>query len=139
MVSVRRVRRRLMAEINVVPYIDVMLVLLVIFMITAPLLTEGVHVEMVQAQSRPIEARDNEPFVVVVDKEGRYFLNDEKDPSDLVRIGNAAAAVLRHRPETQFLVKGDKAVDYGAVVQAMVGLQQAGVASVGLVTRPPEN
>jgi len=127
-----------MAEINVVPYIDVMLVLLVIFMITAPLLTEGVRVDMVKASSRPMEVKDNEPFVVVVDREGRYFINDEKEPSELERVGNAAAAVLRHRPETQFLVKGDKAVDYGAVVRAMVGLQQAGVASVGLVTQPAE-
>ena len=128
-------RRRQMSEINVVPYIDVMLVLLVIFMVTAPLLMEGVQVELPDVDARPVTEDSSEPFVVHVDREGRYFLNDNQDPvAQLNEIRVTAAAVLRNRPETQFLVRGDRKVSYDAVVQAMVLLQKAGVSSVGLVT-----
>ena len=128
-------RRRQMSEINVVPYIDVMLVLLVIFMVTAPLLMEGVQVDLPDVDARPVTEDSSEPFVVHVDHEGRYFLNDNQDPViQLNEIRVTAAAVLRNRPETQFLVRGDKGVSYDAVVQAMVLLQKAGVSSVGLVT-----
>ena len=128
-------RRRQMSEINVVPYIDVMLVLLVIFMVTAPLLMEGVQVDLPDVDARPVTEDSNEPFVVHVDDEGRYFLNDNQDPvTQLNEIRVTAAAVLRNRPETQFLVRGDRNVVYDAVVQAMVLLQKAGVSSVGLVT-----
>ncbi len=128
-------RRRQMSEINVVPYIDVMLVLLVIFMVTAPLLMEGVQVDLPDVDARPVTEDSNEPFVVHVDREGRYFLNDNQDPvTQLNEIRVTASAVLRNRPETQFLVRGDRSVSYDAVVQAMVLLQKAGVSSVGLVT-----
>ena len=131
----RRRQRRLMGEINVVPYIDVMLVLLVNFMVTARLLMEGVQVDHPDDDARPVTEDSSEPFVVHVDHEGRYFLNDNQDPvAQLNEIRVSAAAVLRNSPKTQFLVRGDRNVSYDAVVQAMVLLQKAGVSSVGLVT-----
>ena len=123
-----------MAEINVVPYIDVMLVLLVIFMVTAPLLTEGVKVDLVQADANPIESDDVEPVVVTVTKEGEYFIDKQGKQPQEVRA--YAAAVLRRNPKVDFMVRGDKEVAYEAVVRAMVLLQQGGVPSVGLITDP---
>ncbi len=131
-------KKKLMGEINVVPYIDVMLVLLVIFMITAPLLTEGVQVNLPDADAKTVDTEDKEPFVVTVDGDGNYYVNDDPDSArnpEEIRI--KAAAVLKHNPQTPFLVRGDGGVQYESVVQAMVLLQQAGVASVGLVTETP--
>ncbi len=133
-------KRKLMGEINVVPYIDVMLVLLVIFMVTAPLLTQGIEVDLPQANSEPIEDVPNHPPVVLsVDTDGRLYINigdDEDQPVSgkdvIARIG----AVLRNRPETPILVKADRAVPYGNVVGAMVLLQQGGADSIGFVTDP---
>ena len=139
MVKTARYRKKkLMAEINVVPYIDVMLVLLVIFMVTAPLLTQGVKVELPQADADPIPDNDaQEPVVVTVDREGRYFIDKEAKEPNAVRA--YAAAVLRRNPEVKFLVRGDKAAAYESVVGAMVLLQQGGVPSVGLITDPGES
>ena len=142
-VAQRRSRRRVKAEINVVPYIDVMLVLLVIFMITAPLLTQGVSVELPQAASEPIETSSEniEPLVVTVDVNGNYFLNiggDPKNPIDHQALVTKVAALLRHQPKTQVLVRGDKEVSYGKVVTAMALLQKAGAPSVGLITDAPD-
>jgi len=139
----RRARRRAKAEINVVPYIDVMLVLLVIFVITAPLLTQGVSVELPKAAAEPIETKqDNiEPLVVTVDVQGNYYLNIGGDPKvaiDHQELVNKVAALLRHQPKTQVLVRGDKDVSYGKVVTAMALLQKAGAPSVGLITEAPE-
>ena len=137
----QRIRKRPMAEINVVPYIDVMLVMLVIFMITAPLLTQGVKVDLPEAAAQPIEESDKEPLVVSVDANGNLYLNVGEAPDDPVAaegLVQTVAAVLRRQPQKSVLVRGDHAVDYGAVVSAMVLLQQAGVPNVGLVTEPPE-
>ena len=137
----QRIRKRPMAEINVVPYIDVMLVMLVIFMITAPLLTQGVKVDLPEAAAQPIEDPDKEPLVVSVDADGNLYLNVGEAPDDPVAadgLVQTVAAVLRRQPQKSVLVRGDHAVDYGAVVSAMVLLQQAGVPNVGLVTEPPE-
>ena len=137
----QRIRKRPMAEINVVPYIDVMLVMLVIFMITAPLLTQGVKVDLPEAAAQPIEDPDKEPLVVSVDADGNLYLNVGETPDDPVAadgLVQTVAAVLRRQPQKSVLVRGDHAVDYGAVVSAMVLLQQAGVPNVGLVTEPPE-
>ncbi len=136
-----RQRRAPMAEINVVPYIDVMLVLLVIFMITAPLLSQGVQVDLPDADSKPIDQEQKEPVIVSVDAQGTYFINiggDEKEPVSAEDIINRVSVVLRKAPDTPLLVRGDNAVNYGAVVQAMVLLQEAGAPSVGLMTDPPE-
>ncbi|BAN69540.1 biopolymer transport protein TolR [endosymbiont of unidentified scaly snail isolate Monju] len=128
-----------MAEINVVPYIDVMLVLLVIFMITAPLLTEGVKVELPQADANPIQEDAQRPIVFTVDHEGRYYVtydDDKSVPLDEETLLLKAAALIRHNPRAPVLVKGDRSVTYDRVVRLMVLLQQAGAASVGLLTDP---
>ena len=132
-----RHRRKPMAEINVVPYIDVMLVLLVIFMVTAPLLTPGVKVDLPQAAASAVDNPDRETLVVTVDRRGKLFL-DERE------IGAAAlqtkvAAILRVRPQTPVLIRGDRQAAYNDVVQTMVLLQAAGAPSVGLVTQSPDN
>jgi biopolymer transport protein TolR len=135
----KRARKKPMGEINVVPYIDVMLVMLVIFMITAPLLNQGVDVELPQADAEPMDNQQQDPLVLSVDADGRYFLNvggDPETPVDADTLVTRTAAVLRQRPKTTVLVRGDANVDYGRVVAAMALLQQAGAAKVGLVTEP---
>ena len=127
-------RKKLMSEINVVPYIDVMLVLLVIFMITTPLLTQGVKVDLPQAASRPVEVQDRETLVVTVDREGRYFLDDKRISAD--ELGKKVAAILKLRPQTPVMVRGDRRANYGEVVKVMTLLQGAGAESVGLLTEP---
>jgi biopolymer transport protein TolR len=133
-------KRKLIGEINVVPYIDVMLVLLIIFMVTAPLLTQGVKVELPQAGAEPIEDVPNHPpLVLSVDAEGNLYINvgdDEDQPATGKEIVARTAAVLRNRPDTPILVKADRAVPYGNVVGAMVLLQQGGADNVGFVTDP---
>jgi biopolymer transport protein TolR len=128
-----------MAEINVVPYIDVMLVLLVIFMITAPLLTEGVKVELPQADANPLQEDAQRPIVFTVDKAGQYYVtydDDKSVPLEQDELLQKAAALIRHNPRAPVLVKGDKDVVYAQVVRLMVLLQQAGATSVGLLTDP---
>jgi biopolymer transport protein TolR len=124
-----------MSEINVVPYIDVMLVLLVIFMITAPLLSQGVKVELPRAAAQPVESQDQETLVVTVDRQGNYFLDDRRISSEELR--RKVAAILRVRPKTPVLIRGDRQANYGEVVKAMTLLQSAGAPSVGLLTEPP--
>jgi len=137
-------KRRLMGEINVVPYIDVMLVLLIIFMITAPLLTQGVEVELPKAAAEPLDpalTRDNEPLILALDAEGRLYLNvgdDEERARSPAEIKRLASAVLRRKPDTPVLVKADKRVAYGQVIMAMVLLQQAGAAKIGFLTDPAD-
>ncbi len=130
-----------MSEINVVPYIDVMLVLLVIFMITAPLLTQGVQVDLPRTAADPIEQVEKEPLIVTVDEDGRYYVSigDDQDKSiDHEELVHRVAAVMKYSPGTPVLVKGDEAATYGKVAVAMALLQKAGVPSVGLLTDSPE-
>ena len=137
-----RVRRKRMSEINVVPYIDVMLVLLVIFMVTAPLLTQGIKVELPQADSQNIESKGQEPLVVSVDQQGRFYFNigDKPDQSlDAKKLMVRVKAVLRHRQDSTVYVKGDRNVAYGEVVQVMALLKQSGVEHIGMVTRLSDN
>jgi len=137
-----RVRRKRMSEINVVPYIDVMLVLLVIFMVTTPLLTQGIKVELPQADSQNIESKGQEPLVVSVDQQGRFYFNigDKPDQSlDAKKLMVRVKAVLRHRQDSTVYVKGDRNVAYGEVVQVMALLKQSGVEHIGMVTRLPDN
>ena len=135
-----KARRRPMAEINVVPYIDVMLVLLVIFMVTAPLLTQGIEVDLPKAAAQPIQDVPNTPpLVLSVDKEGNLYINvgdDEDKPTTGEEVIRRVGIVMRTSPETQILVKADRAVPYGNVVGAMVVLQQGGAESIGFVTDP---
>jgi biopolymer transport protein TolR len=139
-------RRGPMSEINVVPYIDVMLVLLIIFMVTAPLLTQGIKVDLPKASATPVDPRDfrnQPPLVLSIDRQGRLFLNrgaHPETPIDRETLQARVAAVLRTTPGVPVLVKGDKTVAYGAVVEAMVTLQEAGASKVGFLTEsPPAN
>ena len=133
-------KRKLMGEINVVPYIDVMLVLLIIFMVTAPLLTQGIEVELPKAGAEPIpDVPNHPPLVLSVDVEGNLYINvgdDEDVPATSADIVARTRAVLNQRPDTPILVKADRSVPYGNVVGAMVLLQQGGADNVGFVTDP---
>ncbi|MGH1373348.1 MAG: protein TolR [Cellvibrionaceae bacterium] len=137
----RKVKKKPMAEINVVPYIDVMLVLLVVFMVTAPMLMQGVEVELPAAPSAPLDDKQEEPLIVSVDAKGLYYVNlgrEEKTPKSMADVKDMVAKVLRSKPSTKVLVWGDRTVEYGLVVNMMTTLQSAGAPSVGLVTEPPE-
>lgn len=132
-----RKRRRPVSEINVVPYIDVMLVLLIIFMVTAPLVTQGVNVELPKANAQPLEDESKPPLIASVDKEGRFFLNVGDTQDKALTSSELATLVSAHisiDPDIPVIVKGDGAVPYNQVIQLMVLLQQAGVPSVGLMT-----
>ena len=138
-------RRKPMSEINVVPYIDVMLVLLVIFMATAPLLTQGVIVDLPKAPSEPITERQDDPLVVSIRADGAMFVNlgiqnadDESTRVTIYSLEDQAGKILRARPEVPVYVKADHKLDYGAVVRVMTVLQRVGAESVGLITDPPE-
>jgi len=135
-------KHRPMAEINVVPYIDVMLVLLIIFMITAPIVQQGVEIDLPQAAAKPMSPDQHEPVVVSVDRKGDFYLDigDQPDkPIDAELMVNRVAAVRQLKPDVPVLVRGDREVGYGRVVDAMVLLQKAGVEKVGLMTDQPDN
>ena len=135
-------KRRLMSDINVVPYIDVMLVLLIIFMITAPLLTQGITVDLPNAPASQLDPGENEPLVLSVDREGKYYLNvgDNEDmPIDDATVVERASAVLRRNAQTPVLVQADETVPYGRVVTGAVLLQQAGASKIGFQTDPGGN
>jgi len=133
-------RGRPMAEINVVPYIDVMLVLLVIFMVTAPLIQTGVEVSLPQADADPVETTDEEPLILSVDREGRFFLNVGEDPESAVdeqQLAALTAAVMRRDPDRRVLVRGDEDVNYQRILRGMAVMQRAGVPRIGLVAEQP--
>ncbi len=131
-------KRKPIAEINVVPYIDVMLVLLIIFMVTAPLLTEGVKIDLPQTDANPVDFNPEapEPFILTVDAEGQLYIDDLARSEQEVL--TYATALYREKPETDFLVRGDKNTLYDNVLQAMVLLKQAGIETVSLITEPPK-
>jgi biopolymer transport protein TolR len=136
-----RSKQKPMSQINVVPYIDVMLVLLIIFMITAPLLSQGVKVDLPQVPSEPMPPADKEPVIVSVDRNGDFYINygeDQDSPVTAEVLTNRIGALLRYQPGVPVYVKGDAGVPYGRVVAVMALLQKAGVKGVGLVTEPPE-
>jgi biopolymer transport protein TolR len=142
MASSGKGKRKLMGDINVVPYIDVMLVLLIIFMVTAPLLTQGIKVELPKAGAEPLnpnEVKNEEPLVLSIDARGRLYLNVGSSPTTPLDDETAlvrATAALRRAPQRTVLVKGDKSANYGRVVEAMVLLQKAGASKLGFVTDP---
>lgn len=135
-------RRRPMSEINVVPYIDVMLVLLVIFMVTAPMLTQGVKVDLPETTSDPIQQdKDVESITVSVDANGAYYLevgDRSGDPMSLDEVTDQVAKILSQRANSEIMVRGDEFVDYGVVVRLMAALQAAGASGVGLITDMPD-
>ena len=138
----RKKRHGAMAEINVVPYIDVMLVLLIIFMVTAPLITQGVKVDLPKATSKPLDKDEKEPLIVSIKEDGTYYINlggekDKEQPVAPDQVGEKVAIVLRTTPDTPVYVGGDRKVPYGDVVKLMTILQAAGASSVGLMTEDP--
>lgn len=136
----RRARLRPMAEINVVPYIDVMLVLLIIFMVTAPMLMQGVQVDLPQAKTEPVDKQDSEPLIVSINARGQLFLNlsaQDDQILSLATVRQRVGAVIRRSPDKPVLVWGDRAVPYGEVVALMAALQDVGATAVGLVTEDP--
>ena len=140
--NTNQAKLRLMSEINVVPYIDVMLVLLIIFMITAPLLTEGISVDLPNAAAQQLDPellKDNEPIVLSVDRDGKFYLNiadDEEAPIEEATIVELASAAIRRNAQTPVLVKADENVPYGRVVTGATLLQQAGATKIGFQTDP---
>lgn len=138
-------KRKPMSEINVVPYIDVMLVLLVIFMATAPMLTQGVQVDLPNAPSEAIADTEADPLVISVRADGAIFVNlgiqnadDDSTRVSIYSLGDQAGKIIRARPEVPVYVKADQTLEYGEVVRVMTVLQQAGAQSVGLITDPPD-
>ena len=138
-------RRKPMSEINVVPYIDVMLVLLVIFMATAPLFTQGVEVDLPQAPSEPLPDDDDDPLVVSVRQDGAIFINigirrddEEGRRVTIFSLEDQATRIIGARPNVPVYVRADTELEYGKVVEIMTVLQKAGAESVGLITDPPD-
>lgn len=141
MIKAKKKRERPISEINVVPYIDVMLVLLVIFMITAPMLSQGISVDLPKAASQTLQPTEREPIIVSVNQQGAYFLNISEAPADpieaqalVVRVAAELELAKQTKQELHVLVKGDQGVAYGKVVQAMALLKRAGAEQVGLLT-----
>ena len=136
-----RSKRKRISEINVVPYIDVMLVLLIIFMVTTPLLSQGVKVDLPKAAAKVLP-NENVPIIVSVDQKGNYFLNIAASPSAPISaadLSHQVATGLQQNKDRKVYVRADQSVDYGKVVAVMVTLQQAGAGSVGLMTDSPKN
>ncbi|EHQ51469.1 TolR protein [Ectothiorhodospira sp. PHS-1] len=132
-----------MSQINVVPFIDVMLVLLIIFMVTAPLQQQGVEVDLPEADAQPLqdEKSQREAIVVTVTRDGQLSLNQGPQVGvslDRDELRGIVADLLAQHPGTQVYVRGDRFVDYGRVVDAMVSVQSAGAQRVGLITDPPD-
>jgi biopolymer transport protein TolR len=136
-------RRKPMAEINVVPYIDVTLVLLIIFMITTPMLQTGVEVDLPKAESATVEQKEGVPPIVIsIKKEGQYYINVDGVTDDLVQpeeINARVEAVLSNNKSPQVLINADKSIDYGSVVTVMASLKNAGVPNVGLMTKSDDD
>ncbi len=136
----RQNKRKPVAEINVVPYIDVMLVLLVIFMITAPLITAGVKVDLPEASAEPISANEEPPLIASIDASGNYYLSVGESSDQALEAHELVELVAAHRkinPRAQIMINGDRNVAYDKVVQLMVLLQtEVGIESIGLMTDP---
>ncbi|MDO8908086.1 MAG: biopolymer transporter ExbD [Pseudohongiella sp.] len=140
-----RKKRKPVAEINVVPYIDVMLVLLIVFMVTAPLLTQGLRVELPQASSEPLDLDENaESLVIEITANNEYFISlgvtsqEEQTPVTLELLGQQVTSIKQANPTIQIFVEGDARASYGPFISLMEALRVAGVDSPNLVTKPLE-
>lgn|SRR5690554_1757307 len=132
-------KHRFASEINVVPYIDVMLVLLVIFMVTAPLMTQGIKLDLPKADARPLDVKQEEPLIVSYKVDGSLYLNlgkDQQAAKPLAEVQDTIRKIISAKPNTAVLIWADHAIDYGKVVLLMTQLEKAGVEQVGLVTEP---
>ena len=141
MIRSKHKKRKLVAEINVIPYVDVTFVLLVVFMVTAPLLMQGVQVNLPAVDSAPLKSNDNDPFIVSIKNDGSYWIDQrgENQNKNLNEIKQIIEKILSQSPEKQILIWGDEKVDYGSVVLLMSELQKVGAMSVGLITDPPRD
>ncbi len=141
MIRSKHKKRKLVAEINVIPYVDVTFVLLVVFMVTAPLLMQGVQVNLPAVDSAPIKSNDNDPFIVSIKNDGSYWIDQrgKNQNKNLNEIKQIIEKILSQSPEKQILIWGDEKVDYGSVVLLMSELQKVGAMSVGLITDPPRD
>ncbi len=141
MIRSKHKKRKLVAEINVIPYVDVTFVLLVVFMVTAPLLMQGVQVNLPAVDSAPIKSNDNDPFIVSIKNDGSYWIDQrgENQNKNLNEIKQIIEKILSQSSEKQILIWGDEKVDYGSVVLLMSELQKVGATSVGLITDPPRD
>ena len=141
MIRSKHKKRKLVAEINVIPYVDVTFVLLVVFMVTAPLLMQGVQVNLPAVDSAPIKSNDNDPFIVSIKNDGSFWIDQrgENQNKNLNEIKQIIEKILSQSPEKQILIWGDEKVDYGSVVLLMSELQKVGATSVGLITDPPRD
>jgi len=131
-------RRKPMAEINVVPYIDVTLVLLIIFMITTPMLQTGVDVDLPEAESKTVETTDNPPIIISIEKTGAFYIKiDDQDNQQVEPEGikDLVIAALAQKPGTQVYIAADKSVEYGTVITVMADLKNAGIDKVGFSTK----
>lgn len=137
----RRRKRRLVSDLNVVPYIDVMLVLLIIFMVTAPILTQGIKVDLPQAESKAISQVNQRPFIVSVNSRGEVFINQEGSslPINRVQLRQMASAWQAKYPDKPAYIRADRNLAYGKVVQVMAWLQSAGIAKIGLITQDEDS
>ena len=132
-------RRNLISDINVVPYIDVMLVLLVIFMISAPLMVQGIEVNLPEASSEALPVKNNEPLIVSITRDGSIFLETESTKNKSISIdemGNLVARIFENRPGLQVVIRGDSEVKYDRVMKVMAQLQASGASDIGLISQP---
>ncbi len=135
-----KIKKKLKAEINVVPMIDVMLVLLIVFMIAAPMMTQGIKVELPKAAADPVDTKDSEPITVSIKQDGSYYIEAGGDPEKarpLDEVKSIVKKILAEKPDTLVFVQADRRVQYGAVVELMAELKVSGAPSVGLITEPP--
>ena len=135
-----KIKKKLKAEINVVPMIDVMLVLLIVFMIAAPMMTQGIKVELPKAAADPVDTKDDEPITVSIKQDGSYYIEAGGDPEKarpLDEVKSIVKKILAEKPDTLVFVQADRRVQYGAVVELMAELNVSGAPSVGLITEPP--
>jgi biopolymer transport protein TolR len=135
-----KVKKKLKAEINVVPMIDVMLVLLIVFMIAAPMMTQGIKVELPKAAADPVDTKEDEPITVSIKQDGSYYIEAGGDPEKarpLAEVKSIVSKILAEKPNTLVFVQADKRVQYGSVVELMAELKTSGAPSVGLITEPP--
>ena len=128
-------KKKLTAEINVVPYIDVMLVLLIIFMVLSPLLIQGIEVNLPQPDTTKMSVQ-NEPLVISIDANGKYYINigDEQLPIDLEELKNKSLVIFSANPDIEVVFQGDKSVSFESVAKAMAAVQSVGIEKIGIVT-----
>ncbi len=138
----KRGQRKPMSEINMVPFIDIMMVMLVAFMVSSPMFTQGIQVELPKTDSKPVTMpQGEEPLIISIKADGSYYLNLDstgEKPLPLADIADKVGKIKQAKPATMVLIQGDKAANYGIVVEAMGALQKAGVDDVGLITQPGE-